>query len=79
MEERSRLIEYLKSKSIYAVFHYLSLNSSPYYKDKCDAVEMKNSDYYTDHLLRLPMYYELSEDDLDYVINNIKTFFNECK
>lgn len=76
-EERSRLIEYLKSHSINAVFHYLSLNSSPYYKDKCDKSEMKNSDYYTDHLLRLPMYFELSKDDLDYVIGHIKIFFQE--
>jgi len=76
-EERSRLIDYLKSYSINAVFHYLSLNSSSYYKDKCEAVEMKNSDYYTDHLLRLPMYYELSKDDLDYIIYHIKEFYSK--
>jgi dTDP-4-amino-4,6-dideoxygalactose transaminase len=39
--------------------------------------EMKNSDYYTDHLLRLPMYYELTDEDLDYVIDNIKNYFLE--
>ena len=77
LEDRDKLIEYLKSKSIYAVFHYLSLDKSPFYKDKAMSHDMDNSDYYTDHLLRLPLYYELSDDDLDYVIENIKTYFTE--
>lgn len=76
-EERDKLIIYLKSKEIYAVFHYLSLDKSPFYKDKTENHEMKNSDYYTDHLLRLPLYYELSDDDLNYVIENIKTYYRE--
>ncbi|MEO8664099.1 MAG: dTDP-4-amino-4,6-dideoxygalactose transaminase [Ignavibacteria bacterium] len=76
LEERSRLIEYLKSQSIYAVFHYLSLDKSPFYKDQSDNREMKNSDIYTNRLLRLPMYYELSDDDLDYVIEHIKYFYD---
>jgi dTDP-4-amino-4,6-dideoxygalactose transaminase len=74
-DERTRLINYLKSHSIFAVFHYLSLHNSPFYADKHDGRQMINSDRYADHLLRLPMYYELSEDDLDYVIDHIKNFF----
>lgn len=77
LEERNKLIAYLKSKSIYAVFHYLSLEKSPYFKDKHDGREMKNSDRYTDRLLRLPMYYELSKEDLDYVIGHIKKFYDK--
>ena len=71
------LIEFLKSNGIYAVFHYLSLDKSPFYKDKSENHDMKYSDYYTDHLLRLPLYYELSDDDLDFVTDNIKAFFAE--
>jgi len=77
LNERNKLIDYLKSNSIYAVFHYLSLDKSPYYKEKHDGREMKNSDRYTDRLLRLPMYYELSSDDLDYVINHIRNFYDK--
>ncbi|HQY20148.1 MAG TPA: dTDP-4-amino-4,6-dideoxygalactose transaminase [Ignavibacteria bacterium] len=77
IEERSRLISYLKEKGIYAVFHYLSLNESPYYKEKCDQIKMENSDRYTDCLLRLPMYYELSDEDLEYVTYYISKFFEE--
>ena len=77
LDERNRLIEFLKSNGIYAVFHYLSLDKSPFYKDKSENHDMKYSDYYTDHLLRLPLYYELSDDDLDFVTDNIKAFFAE--
>ncbi len=76
LTERNKLIDYLKENGIYAVFHYLSLDKSPYYKDKHDGREMKNSDRYTDCLLRLPMYYELTKEDLDYVIHHFNKFFN---
>jgi len=75
LEERSRLIGYLKSKNINAVFHYLSLDKSPYYKEQSDNREMKNSDIYTNCLLRLPMYYELTDDDLNYITEHIKYFY----
>lgn len=75
LEERDELISYLKSFTIFAVFHYLSLNESEYYRDKGDGRKMPNSDRYTDTLLRLPMYYELSDEDLDYVIYHIRQFF----
>jgi dTDP-4-amino-4,6-dideoxygalactose transaminase len=74
-DERDRLIAYLKSNSIYAVFHYLSLHKSSFFRDKSKNRVMTNSDYYTEHILRLPMYYELSKDDLDYVIGHIYKFF----
>ncbi len=75
LNDRNRLIDYLKEKGIYAVFHYLSLDKSPYYRDMHDGREMKNSDRYSDCLLRLPVYYELTKDDLDYVIFHIKQFY----
>ncbi|MEO8211110.1 MAG: dTDP-4-amino-4,6-dideoxygalactose transaminase [bacterium] len=77
IDERHKLIDYLKSNGIHAVFHYLSLHKSSYYKDKSDGRQMKNSDRYTDHLLRLPMYYDLTEDDLHYIVDHIKFFFAE--
>lgn len=77
LDERNRLIEYLKENSVYAVFHYLSLNESEFYRSRSDGRNMPNSDKYTDRLLRLPLYYELSDEDLDYVIHHIRTFFEE--
>lgn len=58
---RSQLIEHLKKNNIHAVFHYLSLHSSPYYKPKYTGNQLPQSDYYSDCLVRLPLYFELAE------------------
>lgn len=60
LKERTALIECLKMNDIQAVFHYLSLHSSPFYLDKHDGRALVNSDLYTDCLVRLPMYYDLT-------------------
>ncbi len=65
LEERTALIKKLKENDILAVFHYLSLHSSEYYKDKHDGRQLPECDRYADCLVRLPMYYDLSEDDVD--------------
>lgn len=65
LDERSQMIAKLKANDILAVFHYLSLHSSPYYKDKHDGRELPQSDRYSDCLVRLPMYYGLAEADID--------------
>jgi len=75
--ERTMLIDHLKSNSILAVFHYLSLHSSDFYKDKHDGRELKNCDDFADCLVRLPLFYELSQSDIEYVIKSIKTSFDE--
>lgn len=71
-EYRERLISYLKSSSIQAVFHYLSLHASPFYASKHDGRVLLNSDFYSDNLLRLPFFYDLSQNDLDRIITAVK-------
>lgn len=75
LSERSDLISFLKNKNISTVFHYLSLHKSEFYKNKYKGKELINSDKYTDCLLRLPMYYELSEEDVTAVTDSIKLFY----
>ncbi|RXR17760.1 dTDP-4-amino-4,6-dideoxygalactose transaminase [Flavobacterium amnicola] len=72
LEKRMEAIERLKSKSIYAVFHYLSLHKSPFYQDKHKGGELSWSDHYSNALLRLPMYYELSNEDVATIISTLK-------
>ncbi|OFY84469.1 MAG: dTDP-4-amino-4,6-dideoxygalactose transaminase [Bacteroidetes bacterium RIFCSPLOWO2_12_FULL_35_15] len=76
IDERTKLIQYLKDNEIHAVFHYLSLHKSPYYKNKHDGRELKNADRYSDCLVRLPMYYELEEEQLNKIISTINNFYN---
>ncbi|WP_449414141.1 dTDP-4-amino-4,6-dideoxygalactose transaminase [Pandoraea soli] len=72
---RSALIEYLKRNDVMAVFHYLSLHSSPYYKQNHDGRSLPNSDRFTDCLLRLPLYYELMDEEVDRITSLISRFF----
>ena len=62
LKERTALIKNLKDHGILAVFHYLSLHSSPYYADKHDGRVLPECDHYADCLVRLPMYYELKDE-----------------
>lgn len=64
LEERTALIKRLKDNGILAVFHYLSLHSSPYYAPKHNGRALPECDRYADCLVRLPMYYDLTEDDV---------------
>lgn len=74
LEQRTQFIAYLKQHDISSVFHYLSLHKSPYFENKYDGKELGNSDRYTDCLVRLPLYYELSDADMDKIISTIKSF-----
>src|SRR5690554_2593920 len=71
VEQRTEIINRLKANNISAVFHYLSLHKSPYYSNKHDGRELYASDYYSDCLVRLPMYYELTERQLKEIIETI--------
>jgi dTDP-4-amino-4,6-dideoxygalactose transaminase len=75
VKNRIGLIDHLKKQDINAVFHYLSLHNSPFYKDKHDGRKLPNSDHYTDCLIRLPMYFELTTEEINTVINGINSFF----
>ena len=72
LENRTRVLNQLRDKNIHAVFHYLSLHKSPYFKDKHEGAELYWSNHYSETLLRLPMFYELEQKDLDFIIETIK-------
>ena len=74
-EERTALIQALKLKDIHPVFHYLSLNKSEYFLKNNPEIDIPNSDHFTDCLLRLPFYYELSIEEQDLIMNEIIQFY----
>jgi len=75
-EERDQLLKFLNENGINAVFHYLSLHKSPFYHDKHDGRELSRCDFYSDCLIRLPFYYELSSEQIDFIINKVNEFFS---
>ncbi|MGN7808413.1 dTDP-4-amino-4,6-dideoxygalactose transaminase [Flavobacterium sp. 22076] len=72
LEKRNECISRLKNNQIHAVFHYLSLHRSSYYADKYKGEELFWSNHYSDRLLRLPFYYELSNADIELIVTIIK-------
>ena len=76
LEERSALIRYLKEHEVLSVFHYLSLHKSDYYlKHYTDRPELPNCDRYADCLVRLPMFYELGDEEVLAICALIGQFF----
>lgn len=94
LEERSALINHLKSNDILSVFHYLSLHKSKFYIENKQYrpenlskvvtngdetvvadLNLPNCDHFADCLLRLPMFYELSDNDVAYIIKSIYSFY----
>ena len=76
LDERTKLITYLKEREICAVFHYLSLHLSEYYASiKSMIPVLPNCDKYADRLVRLPMFYELKDGEVKKVIETINDFY----
>ncbi len=74
-EERSRLIKHLDKDGVMAVFHYLSLHKSPFFISNHKEVELKNADKFTECLLRLPLFFDLTNKQQNIVINSVLSFY----
>jgi dTDP-4-amino-4,6-dideoxygalactose transaminase len=77
LETRQNFIQYMKDNDVLCVFHYVPLHSAPAGlkfgvfsgKDEYTTIE-------SDKLVRLPLYYGMSDEDLQYVIEKVLRFFN---
>ncbi len=78
LEERTALINFLKSKDILAVFHYIPLHTAPagqaygrfHGEDKYTTKE-------SERLMRLPLYYGLKPEEVDYISEQVKAFYQK--
>ncbi len=77
LDERTKLIAYLKEQGVGAVFHYLSLHLSDYYKEHHvgEIPSLPNCDRFADCLVRLPMFFELKNEEVELVMNIIHDFY----
>jgi len=75
LEERTKLIAFLKKNDILAVFHYLSLHKSLFFENKHDGRSLPFADKYSDCLVRLPLFYELTDNQVNYIIEKITDFY----
>jgi len=75
LDERTAFIKYLKDNGVGAVFHYLSLHSSEYYKSRHDGRELPNCDRYADCLVRLPLFYDLTIEQVHLICDLIHAYY----
>lgn len=76
INERNNMIDYLNNHMVHAVFHYLPLHSSPYYKDKHDGRHLINADHFANTLIRLPLFYELPIEGVDMICDQVCAYFS---
>lgn len=78
LDERTRLIQYLTDQGIKSVFHYVPLHSSQAGRK---FGRFCGEDIYTtkesERLLRLPLYYQIGEDNVEYIIEKVKKFYEK--
>lgn len=78
LEERTALIKNLKENGVLSVFHYLSLHLSDYYTaNNTDIPNLPECDHYANCLVRLPMYYELKDEEVQKIVGLIIDFFDK--
>lgn len=76
LNERTQLISHLSSNEIKAVFHYLSLHKSKMYADFHGKRELAESDCWTDCLVRLPLFVDMTIEQVDFVTEKILDFYS---
>lgn len=76
LDQRTKLLDYLKENDILSVFHYIPLHSAPAGlkfgrfngKDKFSIVE-------SERLIRLPMYYLLEDENIEFILEKLNSFY----
>ena len=78
LETRTMFIDYMKQNDVSTVFHYIPLHSSPAGQKYCRTYgKMDVTNEISDTLVRLPMFYELDDESLKYIINSAKSFIED--
>ena len=75
LNERTRLISFMKERDIVPVFHYVPLHSAPKGVELCGKISLPVTEEYADRLLRLPCYFELTDEEIGRVLDCIYDFF----
>ena len=77
VQERTALIDFLQENGIWSVFHYVPLHSAPAgIKFGCFHGEDKYTTKESERLFRLPMFYTLKEEEVDYIVSKVKEFYH---
>jgi len=71
---RNEFTDFMKDRGIKVIYHYFPLHSSKYFKEKHDGRVLAQCDLYGNSLVRLPLYCEMSDEDVMRVIEAVRDF-----
>lgn len=74
--QRDEVLNKLRDRKIHPVFHYLSLHKSPFYRDNYRGSELYHSDIYSERLVRLPLFFDLKNEEVDLIVETIIQVFD---
>jgi dTDP-4-amino-4,6-dideoxygalactose transaminase len=75
--ERNELIQFLKAKNIASAFHYSPLHESKFYVENNPKLNLPNASKWSSCLLRLPLFVEMTDDEINKVVDTIHLFFKK--
>ena len=75
IEDRDEYLKYMRKHKVNPVFHYLSLHKSPFYENKSVIKEVPNSDKFANQLVRLPLFYSLTNEEMEYIVKLTYQYF----
>ncbi len=79
LEARTRLLEFLNDRGVYAVFHFVPLHLSPFAKGLGIDVKLPVTERVADRLIRLPFFNCLTLEEQEYVVDIIYSFFGKTR
>lgn len=74
LEQRNRFLDQAREARIGACFHYVPLHSSPYFRSRYDGPSLSNADRFGDCLVRLPMFNNMTSEQVDKVVEFVLGF-----
>jgi dTDP-4-amino-4,6-dideoxygalactose transaminase len=76
-QQQLRLLNHLKQSGVQAIFHYLPLHKSPFMMGQSAPPSLPQAERFADTLIRLPLFVELTPEQLTHIVNSIKLFYRE--
>ena len=70
---RDEMMRALREKGIGTQVHYIPVHRQPYYRDRYDALDLPGSERYYGQCLSLPFYPGMGDQDVERVVNNLKS------
>lgn len=76
IKQRNELIHLLVKNNIQATFHYQPLHLSPFYLKNNPIASLPNSEFWADTIIRLPIFYDLTNEDQEKIIEIVTSFIS---